>query len=126
MLDFIGNYERAFLSAALLSKGVKKANSLVSIHQLSLPEGCLYDFDLELIDLFEKIKKSKRTKSEWIKDEYYRIRQTIEHRPSQREFFENMEDELLDIILRESSLNPFQNYLAFLSGLGELNEEEKY
>lgn len=56
MLDFIGNYERAFLSAALLSKGVKKANSLVSIHQLSLPEGCLYDFDLELIDLFEKIK----------------------------------------------------------------------
>lgn len=125
LLDFIGNYEKAFLSAALLSKGVKKANSLVSIHQLSLPEGCLYDFDLELIDLFEKIKKSKRTKSEWIKDEYYRIRQTIEHRPSQREFFENMEDELLDIILRESSLNPFQNYLAFLNGLGELNEEEK-
>lgn len=125
VLDFIGNYDQAFRTPALLS-GISalRAPSL-NLNQLSFPEGCLYDFDLELIDLFEKIRKQKRTKAEWLKQEYIRIRELIGHRPSQKELFENLDDELLEAVLSDAALNPFRSYLSFLNGMGDLNEEEK-
>ena len=125
VLDFIGNYDQAFRTPALLS-GVSALCGLPpALNQLPFPEGCLYDFDLELIDLFEKIRKQKRTRAEWLKQEYVRIRERIGHRPSQKELFENLDDELLEIILHDSALNPFRNYLQFLNGMNDLSGDEK-
>lgn len=59
VLDFIGNYEQAFLGPALLSGLPYSKLQAAEIRSLTLPEGCLSDFDLDLIDLFEKMPKPK-------------------------------------------------------------------
>lgn len=127
VLDFIGNFDQAFRAPSLLAR--TSVNELPSgwpnLQHLPLPEGCLADFDLDLIDLFEKLKKTKRSLRTRLEDEYLRIRSQLNHRPDQRELFENMEDDLLVQILKKPSENPFRNYLKFLDQMNDLTADEK-
>lgn len=49
----------------------------------------------------------------------------LHHRPSRQEYFENVEDELLEKLLKEARLNPFRDYLGFLKQLDELRPSEE-
>ena len=126
VLDFIGNYEKAGNVRDFLGERnpIYKEESGVS-NQLEYPDDCIVDFDMKLIDLFEKLDHKNNTIQEKIKKEYYRVKQQLEHRPSRVELFTYMDDDLYNLLLTRGNKNPFKKYIEFLNDLGELNQEEQ-
>lgn len=130
VLDFIGNYNTAFLVPNLLTKNVETTNAemfAVIPCKNELPYGCIADFDLRLIDLFKIMREKKISLKERIRKIYARIRKDLGHTLSRTEFFENSTGEELEMMF--STASPFRDYLAFLEEQGEnipiLTEVEK-
>ena len=127
VLDFIGNYEKAgkvrfFLSGKRADSYDKKSGCP---SREDIPDDCLIDFDMRLIDLFNEMERKQKRLSDLINDEYYRVKDSLGHRPSRLELFTEMDDEIYQLILKNSKANVFKHYLDYLNELGELNEEEK-
>lgn len=128
VLDFIGNYEKAGRAPWLLSgqtgSGENKSGRIRG--EFDYPDGCIVDFDLRLLDLFEKMEKKNRTIRECIQSEYFRVKDLLEDKvPSRLELFTHMEDSVYEICMRHSAENPFRKYLQYLHELGELEEDEE-
>lgn len=128
VLDFIGNYEKAGRAPWLLSgqtgSGENKSGRIRG--EFDYPDGCIVDFDLRLLDLFEKMEKKNRTIRECIQSEYFRVKELLEDKvPSRLELFTHMEDSVYEICMRHSAENPFRKYLQYLHELGELEEDEE-
>lgn len=126
VLDFIGNYKKADLLPFLLSG--KKYSKIESKRGLpseeEYPEDCRIDFDFRLVDIFKSLASKEMKIKDKIKDEYYRVKDELKHRPSRVELFNNIDDDLYSVIKTKSSLNPFNDYLSFLRENNELNEDE--
>lgn len=128
VLDFIGNYEKAgrapWLLSGQTSSGENKSGRIRG--EFDYPDGCIVDFDLRLLDLFEKMEKKNRTIRECIQSEYFRVKELLEGKvPSRLELFTHMEDSVYEICMRHSAENPFRKYLQYLHELGELEEDEE-
>lgn len=128
VLDFIGNYEKAgrapWLLSGQTSSGENKSGRIRG--EFDYPDGCIVDFDLRLLDLFEKMEKKNRTIRECIQSEYFRVKELLEDKvPSRLELFTHMEDSVYEICMRHSAENPFRKYLQYLHELGELEEDEE-
>ena len=126
VLDFIGNYKFAGKNISLLSehKSGRALNCLDG--EIQYPDGCLVDFDMELIDLFEEMNRRKLSIRETIRNEFFRIKDLLDDRvPTRMELFTCMDEEIYALCLSNAKENPFKNYLGFLSKLDMLNEEEK-
>lgn len=127
VLDFIGNYKKANLVPFLLSGYEYDAKTLLnkSIFDYDYPEECYIDFDFQLVDLF-KIQASQELK---IKDkiiiEFSSAKEELAHRPSRVELFLKMDDYIYNELRIKSKLNPFRDYLTFLSDNNELNQQEQ-
>ena len=80
---------------------------------------------MRLIDLFNEMERKQKKLSDLINDEYYRVKDFLGHRPSRLELFTEMDNEIYQLILKNSKANVFKHYLDYLNELGELNEEEK-
>ena len=126
VLDFIGNYKFAGKNISLLSDQ-KRTGSLVTLNtEVKYPDGCLVDFDMELIDLFEEMNKRKLSIHETIQNEFFRIKDLLDDKvPTRMELFTYMDSEIYNLCLSNTKENPFKNYLGFLAKLNLLNEEEK-
>ena len=129
VLDFIGNYEKAgrvrfFLSGNLHAFG----GSNDPTGGDDLPDDCLIDFDMRVIDLFAEIDKKHRKIQDLIRAEYERVKEQIGHRPSRMDLFTYMDDEIYQMAIRHSKDNPFKRYMEYLKSLGELTlaEEKVY
>ena len=125
VLDFIGNYDKAAMARALLANITSRQVCLKTIQNPILPDNCFMDFDLELIDLFEENHNLMKSDTQWLQEEFGRIRDLLGHRPTQKELFENLDDDLLHKVLANSKINPFRNYLRFLKTLHALTPEEE-
>lgn len=125
VLDFIGNYDKASMAPALLANLTSKQVCLKTLQNPVLPENCVMDFDLELIDLFEENHNLKKSDSEWLQEEFGRIRDLLGHRPTQKKLFENLDDDLLQKVLSDAKINPFRDYLRFLDTMRVLTPEEQ-
>lgn len=131
VLDFIGNYEKAGLAPLLLSGGktfIKErdygSGDIESSEEY--PDDCIVDFDMQLIDLFEKLHKKSLSMKEQINREYYRIKELLgEKVPSRMELFTYMEDAVYQYCMTHAKENPFRQYLDFLYDLHELSPEEE-
>lgn len=124
VLDFIGNYERAGLAPALLKGGAFGAEGeKKSGGEAACPEGCLVDFDMRLIDLFEEMQEKGLSFREKVKQEYFRVKDLIGRAPTRVELFTYMDGALYEACLRRPKDNPFRGYFEFLFGLGELDRE---
>ncbi len=126
VLDFLGNYKNVTKIPSFLSKNNGKLSSASNLAELTLPDDCFIDFDLELIDLFKQIEKSQKSRKDLIDEEYYRIKEELGHRPSRVELFTEMDSNLFDLTKKlKSQDNPFKNYLCYLSSLNELSKDER-
>ena len=125
VLDFIGNYEKAgkvrfYLTGQPASTG--RDSYMPSSEEY--PDDCLVDFDMRLIDLFEKMEKKQRRMKDLIRDEYFRVKELTGHRPSRLELFTYMDDEIYQKAIGRTNINPFRKYLEYLHELHELKPEE--
>ena len=126
VLDFIGNYKFAGKNISLLSEQ-KKVSSISGVDsEVKYPDGCLVDFDMELIDLFEEMNKRKLSIHETIQNEFFRIKDLLDDKvPTRMEMFTHMDSEIYSLCLSNAKENPFKDYLGFLAKLNLLNDEEK-
>lgn len=126
VLDFIGNYKKANLVPFLLTGESKvKEKSKNSIpEEDDYPEDCFIDFDFRLVDIFEKMRKANQKIEDMIKEEYYKIKEDLGHRPSRVDIFTYMDDDIYSN-MRNKKVNILKNYMNFLESINELNEEEQ-
>ncbi len=127
VLDFIGNYEKAGNVRKFLTG---KAYSADRMHEFSekeeLPDDCIVDFDMRLIDLFAEMDKKHLKIKEQIVKEYFRIKENLGHRPSRMDLFTYMDDDIYQFTISHPKDNVFKDYLSFLRETGEINEAERF
>lgn len=127
VLDFIGNYEKAGNVRKFLTG---KAYSADRMHEFSekeeLPDDCIVDFDMRLIDLFAEMDKKHLKIKEQIVKEYFRIKENLGHRPSRMDLFTYMDDDIYQFTISHHKDNVFKDYLGFLRETGEINEAERF
>lgn len=127
VLDFIGNYEKAGNVRKFLTG---KAYSADRMHEFSekeeLPDDCIVDFDMRLIDLFAEMDKKHLKIKEQIVKEYFRIKENLGHRPSRMDLFTYMDDDIYQFTISHPKDNVFKNYLGFLRETGEIDESESF
>lgn len=125
VLDFIGNYEKAgnipyYLSGGALQQG-KEYNPA---DKSWIPDDCFVEFDMRLIDLFKEMRQKQMKLRDWIRTEYFRVKELIGHRPLRMDLFTYMDEGVYQLAIEHSKDNPFKRYLEYLSELGELTEDE--
>lgn len=125
VLDFIGNYEKAgrapfLLSGDRIGEGPKERDT-----DFEYPDDCIVDFDMRLIDLFQKMNQQKLSYKEQIRQEYFKVKELLGTVPSRMELFTYMEDAVYQYCVSHSKENIFQHYLDFLYELKELTPEEE-
>ncbi|WP_418921779.1 DEAD/DEAH box helicase family protein [Clostridium aestuarii] len=129
VLDFIGNYKKANLVPFFLTgdpKIIKKRGTIgIMPKEENYPEDCTIDFQWQLIDIFKRQEQASQKIQDLILQDYYRVKETVKHRPLRLEMFTYIDDDLYDNIRRKSKLNIFKNYFKFLKENNELREEEK-
>lgn len=126
VLDFIGNYEKAGRVRFLLTgKTFSETKTYNPADRTDFPDDCMIDFDLELIDLFEKMDKRTLRVKDCIRGEYYRVKNLLDKSPSRLELFTYMDDDVYQLAMQHSKENPFNFYLDYKKNLNELSEEEK-
>lgn len=127
VLDFIGNYEKAGNVRKFLTR---KAYSTGEMHDFSekedLPDDCIVDFDMRLIDLFAEMDKKHLKIKEQIEREYFRIKENLGHRPSRMDLFTYMDDDIYQFTISHPKDNVFKDYLGFLRETGEIDESESF
>ncbi len=126
VLDFIGNYEKAgnvryYLSGSTTGHG----SAGRSFGGDELPDDCIIDFDMRLIDLFKEMDKKQIRLRDRIRSEYFRVKEQVEHRPSRMDLFTYVDEETYQLAIEHSKENIFKKYLDFLAEAGELLESEK-
>jgi hypothetical protein len=130
VLDFIGNYKRAFIIPFLLSsnecdiESIKK--SKYTLDDFDFPDDCVIDFDFRLIDIFKKQAESLKDVQTLIFEEFLRIKEMLGKRPSRVEFFKYIDETTYASMKKFSdpSINVFKDYLSFLSNNNQLEPDE--
>lgn len=127
VIDFIGNYKKANLIPFLLSGKPYNGGEIINkpVLEFEYPEDCHIDFDLQVIDIFKKLAERELSIKELIVDEYYNVKENLEHRPSRTELLIYMDEEIYSKVRSNTRLSPFKDYLRFLDNLEELTKEEK-
>lgn len=125
VLDFIGNYHNAGNIRNILYDKNIATGSTTSHHIEDIPDDCQIDFDMRLIDLFSEMDKKRIKLSKQIKDEYYRVKEQLEHVPSRVELFTYMDSYVYDLMTRNSKENVVRDYLTFLDSVDDLSENQK-
>lgn len=128
MLDFIGNYEKAGQVPYFL-RGSARSDQISAdriCEDSDYPDGCMVDFDLRLIDLFQELARRHQTVKERIGREYDRVKEFLGRVPSRMELFTYMDDAVYQLCISRPAENPFRRYLEYLQELGELSEEEQH
>lgn len=125
VLDFIGNYRFAGKNISLLSEK-KSSGSLSQLYsEAYYPDGCLVDFDMELIDLFERMEKRTLSIHQTIQNEFNRIKDLLDKVPTRMELFSYMDEEIYNLCLSNAKENPFRDYLEYLASNECLTAEER-
>jgi superfamily II DNA or RNA helicase len=125
VLDFIGNYRNANKVLQLISDTSSPLNYPRTTPTLILPQGCMADFDWQLIDLFEEMEKKQTRLTDLVDESYTQYKQEFEEIPSRKAFFLYMDDALYQKIRAKKALNPFKDYLTFKEKHHDLSPEEE-
>ena len=142
VLDFIGNYKKANLIPFFLTGNIKdyssKSKENYNPKPEEYPQDCIVDFDFRIVDIFKRqaeaekkftelrdivIKGSQLNVPRFVVEEYYRIKEYVQERPSRLQFYTYFDHELYKLI--NSKSNVFRDYLWFLKEINEVTEEEK-
>lgn len=125
VLDFIGNYEKAGNVRYYITNGYGQNRGPYNpADKKDLPDDCIVDFDMRLIDLFHEMDKKQIRLRDMIKEEYFRVKDLLGRRPSRMDLFTYMEEGLYQVTIAHSKDNPFKHYLEYLYEVGDLLEKE--
>lgn len=119
VIDFIGNYKRAHYIPLLLAgenPWTAQPPGARRVEDYQFPEGCIANFDLRIIDLFEELAALDPLPIR-MKDTYWRIKQSLGRRPNRLDIYEGS-----DIPIREYLRD---GWLRFLESVGDLEPEEE-
>ncbi|MGH4050187.1 MAG: DEAD/DEAH box helicase family protein [Clostridium sp.] len=129
VLDFIGNYKKAHFIPFFLSGDLKditgKSRQGKLPREEDYPDDCIVDFDFQVIDIFKKMIEEQKNIFDLVVDDFNRIKEDLQTRPSRIQMYTYMDDNLYDVIRSRGELNIFNDYLGFLNKINELLEEEK-
>lgn len=126
VLDFIGNYLKAGRVRYLLTgKNLSSDGAYDPADRSGYPDDCMIDFDMRLIDLFAEMDKKHLRIKDQIRNEYFRVKELLDKRPSRMELFTYMDDDVYRMAISHAADNPFKRYLDFLKNLDELMQEEE-
>ena len=126
VLDFIGNYEKAGNIRYYITNGCKEGKRNYNpIGMKQLPDDCIVDFDMRLIDLFQEMDRKQIRLRDNIRNQYFMVKDRIERRPLRMDLFTYMEEDVYQLVIEHSKDNPFKHYLEYLYELGELSPQEK-
>ena len=126
VLDFIGNYEKAGRVRFLLTgRTLSETQQYHPADRSDYPDDCLIDFDMKLIDYFAEMDKKQLKVKDQIRNEFYRVKETLGKRPSRIELFTYMDDDIYQMAITHAKENPFKRYLEYLKNLGELTSDEE-
>jgi len=130
VLDFVGNYKKAFIIPFLLSGRdydvdiIKKQK--FTINDYEFPDGCVVDFDFRLIDIFRKQAESLKNIKDLVYEEFIRVKEILGKRPSRIDFFKYIDESVFKSMKRftDPLINVFKDYLSFLKENNELEPGE--
>ena len=126
VLDFIGNYAKAGRTRQLLTGSASYSiNSYSGVNQDFIPDGCIIDFDMQLIDLFAEMERKSLKLRDHIHLEYERVKDMLGHSPSRVELFTYMDDDIYRLCITHSKDNPFKHYLDYRHDFNDLTPEEE-
>ena len=125
VIDFIGNYKRAHYLPYLLA-GInpmdRDAKEGERIDSLEYPENCQVNIDFRAINLFKELKKNDPLEQR-IEDEFYRLKDDLEHRPLRFDIYTGSDLKTNHFLRRK--YGDKDGYLRFLDDIGEIKPEEK-
>lgn len=128
VLDFIGNYRSASLGPSLLLHSHLDETLSHGLTPGVLPAGCLADFDLQLIDLFQdpdslvnRARNLKQSPAALLHSWLVSCMDSLGHVPTRMEFASFLEEEQLQYVYKHARINPFRDYLSFLQQEGLLS-----
>ena len=125
VLDFIGNYEKAGrVRFYLTGQPFATGRTTYKPESEEYPDDCLVDFDMRLIDLFEQMEKKHRRLQDMVREEFYRVRDMLGHRPTRLELFTYMDADIYQMAVERANVNPFRKYFVYLHDLNELKAGE--
>lgn len=125
VLDFIGNYLKAGRVRYLLTgKSMPDGKNYDPADHSDYPDDCMIDFDMRLIDLFKEMDKKHLRIRDQIRNEYFRVKELLDKRPSRMDLFTYMDDDVYQMANTHAADNPFKRYLDFLKDLDELTADE--
>lgn len=121
VLDFVGNYKGAELKPLFLTGNFKKERKSITPldKNFILPNGCSANFDFKLIEYFERTKDKKDNLKEKIKDDFYKVKERLDKRPSIMDIYTFAE------IPVHTYIQKYKTWFSFLEEIFELNEDEK-
>ncbi|HEY5560635.1 MAG TPA: DEAD/DEAH box helicase family protein [Clostridiaceae bacterium] len=141
VLDFIGNYKKANLIPFFLTGNIKdyssKTKAMINPKPEDYPQDCMVDFDFRIVDIFKRqaeaekkftelkdivIKGAQLSVPRFVIEEYYRIKEYVQERPSRLQFYTYFDDELYKLL--NSNNKVLKDYLWFLKEIGETTVEE--
>lgn len=116
VLDFIGNYKKAYYKPILLSgklpnkENTGKEFDAYQVNESAMPYGCRMNIDFRVLDLFAEQAKQDRFSTR-LATEYYRLKEMYGRRPTRKELY----------LGSDIKTNQFlqKGYLKFLKNLGE-------
>lgn len=122
VLDFVGNYKKVNMLPLLLSgKNYQRNSDKIDIKNIlsnrEFPDGCLVNFDMAIIDIFERFNQEKRKIQDRIIDEYHRVKGDLNKIPSRTEFFKYLDDAIYIEMKKKSKFNVFKDYIGFVSSI---------
>ena len=127
VLDFIGNYEKAGNVRYYLTDEVKREGTKYNpADKEMLPDDCIVDFDMRLIDLFQEMDRKQIKLRDRVKNEYLRVREHLERRPLRMDMFTYMEEDVYQLAIEHSKDNPFRRYMDYLYEMGDLQDQETH
>ena len=117
ILDFIGNFKKVDLIPMLLGNYDYKKSTVMRELQNgeNLPLDCYVDFEFEVVDLYEKVLKSRLKVKEKVRILYREFREEYpEGFPRRVEFFTWLTENQYVFIKSKSKYNPFKSFVQYV------------
>lgn len=119
IIDLIGNYRNADNKLRLLDtrKDDERTKSPSSVPQV--PANCFIDFEMEVIQLLDEIRKKRQPRKEQLRQAYFELKQELGKRPTYLELH------LYGNADTNNYKQEFKSYAGFLYWANELHETEE-
>jgi len=123
IIDFIGNFKKVDLIPFLLGNNRRYSKGMAKNLQdgQGLPMGCLVDFEFEVVDLIEKVMKSRMKIGQQIDGWYLQCKEELASYtlPNRMDFFSWLSDEQYQLVKKQKKTNVFKDFIRY-----QLNRED--